>query len=135
MTRRIDKAFAVSWLAGCWGMNRFLASSMGEFQVILTLIVLDRDGIHPNLVEVAKLTGLPKSSVSRYVTKILRAGYVNEEIDANDRRRRVLHITDSARQDMQATEQMFMRFLELHDKDRKGAQPRPLMDMCLAVTA
>ena len=135
MSPRTDKAFAVSWLAGCWGMNRCFASSMGEFQVILTLIVLDRDGIHPNLVEVAKLTGLPKSSVSRYVTKILRAGYVTEEIDPGDRRRRVLHITDQAREDMQATEKMFMDFLKLHDQSSKDTSGKALMEMCLEVAA
>ncbi len=40
-------------------------------------------------------TPLKRSTISRVVSRLVQRGYIREEIDARDRRRRVIYVTDS----------------------------------------
>jgi DNA-binding MarR family transcriptional regulator len=66
----------------------------GQLLVALTMTALHNRGMNPTLGDLCNATGLPKATVSRYVSWQLRHGMATEEIDPNDRRRRVLMRTE-----------------------------------------
>jgi DNA-binding MarR family transcriptional regulator len=65
----------------------------GQLLVALTMTFLHNRGMNPTLTDLCKATGLPKATVSRYVSWQLSQGLAREVIDPNDRRRRTLHRT------------------------------------------
>ena len=76
--------------------HRYGTMPSGHMQVTVTLILLNALGYHPTVTELAEITGLAKSNVSRYVTSEMKAGFLEEYIDKNDRRRRKLRPTAKA---------------------------------------
>lgn len=62
----------------------------GQLLVALTMAFLHNRGMNPTLSDLCKATGLPKATVSRYVSWQLEQGLAREAIDPEDRRRRVL---------------------------------------------
>ncbi len=60
---------------------------------MLTIVLLADLGYHPTVTELAEITGLPKSTISRYVSFEMSAGFLEEYIDPSDRRRRMLRPT------------------------------------------
>ena len=63
---------------------------MGQLLVALTMVFMNERGTPPTMTEICAATGLPKSSVSRYVSWQIEQGLAREEVDPNDRRRRRL---------------------------------------------
>jgi len=72
---------------------------MGQLLVALTMIFLNERGMPPTLTDLCDATGLPKASVSRYVSWQVKEGLVTEEIDPHDRRRRFLLQTAKGRRE------------------------------------
>jgi len=66
----------------------------GQLLIALTAVFLHERGMKPTLSDLCKATGLPKATVSRYVSWQLSEGFAKEVIDPNDRRRRVLLRTE-----------------------------------------
>ena len=66
---------------------------MGQLLVTLTMVFLNEEDTPPTMTDLCDATGLPKASVSRYVTSQINHGFVSEEIDPQDRRRRYLRQT------------------------------------------
>jgi len=62
--------------------------------VALTMAFLHNRGMNPTLTDLCRATGLPKATVSRYVSWQLKQGLSKEVIDPQDRRRRVLMRTE-----------------------------------------
>ena len=62
-------------------------------------MILDRVDYHPTVGELAEIVRLPKSTVSRYVSAEMHAGFLEEIIDPDDRRRRRLHLTPMAKEE------------------------------------
>lgn len=62
----------------------------GQLLVALTMAFLHNRGMNPTLTDICRATGLPKATVSRYVSWQLQQGLAEEAIDPTDRRRRVL---------------------------------------------
>ena len=77
--------------------QRYGTMPTGEMQVALTIIMLTELGYAPTVTELADITGLAKSNVSRYVSTQMKAGYVEEYIDSSDRRRRKLRPSTKAK--------------------------------------
>ena len=92
---------AVSWGFLHMMVSRYGNHPMGQILVALTLNVLHRNGHNPTVDEVCKATGIPKSTVSRYVSWQLGHGFLEEEIDPSDRRHRKLIQTEKAKHAMQ----------------------------------
>ena len=69
---------------------RYGNQPMGQLLITLTVIFLDERGLQPTLKDLCDATGLPKASVSRYVSWHVKAGLLREVIDPHDRRRRFL---------------------------------------------
>lgn len=62
----------------------------GQLLVALTMAFMHNRGMNPTLSDLCAATGLPKATVSRYVSWQLQQGLAKETIDPEDRRRRVL---------------------------------------------
>ena len=75
-------------------MARYGSVPIGQMLVELTTEVLNELGRPPTVTDLCEATGLPKSSISRYVSTQMKRGMVQEIIDPGDRRRRKLVLTD-----------------------------------------
>jgi len=78
-------------------MSRYGSIPLGQMLVELTTVVLNELGRPPTVTDLCDATGLPKSSISRYISSQMTQGMVAEVIDPNDRRRRKLVLTDKGK--------------------------------------
>ena len=58
-------------------------------------IVIRNDGI--NQEHISKMLHLDKANIGRAINKLMREGYIKRDIDPNDKRAYVLHITDKGK--------------------------------------
>jgi DNA-binding MarR family transcriptional regulator len=85
--------YAMFWRFVHLSVHRYGSNPTGQMLVVLTIMLLDKAGVHPTVSDLADITGLPKSSVSRYVSSEINTGFLEEAIDPQDRRRRYLKPT------------------------------------------
>jgi DNA-binding MarR family transcriptional regulator len=78
-------------------MARYGSVPMGQLLVGMSTIVLNEIGHSPTVTDLCEATGLPKSSISRYISAQMAAGLVTEVIDPGDRRRRKLVQTEAGK--------------------------------------
>jgi DNA-binding MarR family transcriptional regulator len=95
----MNEMYAMFWRMIHFAVHRYGSHPTGQLLVVLSIILLERAGATPTVSEVAEATGLPKSSVSRYVSTNISAGFLEEAIDPQDRRRRYLKATAQARKE------------------------------------
>jgi len=100
-----------------WRLVEIMVHRYGSFPTahlltLLTVVLLDRAGYHPTVGELADITQLPKSSVSRYIAIDMKTGFLKEIIDPNDRRRRRLHPTRKSREEQKWQLQKILQVLE-----------------------
>ena len=91
--------YAMYWRLIALAVHRYGSAPSGQMLTVLTLLLLDRVDHHPTVGELAQITRLPKSTVSRYVSTEMSCGHLEEKIDPNDRRRRLLYPTSKAREE------------------------------------
>ncbi len=101
MAIRDDELFAALWRFVQLTVHRYNSGVTGEVLVVMTIVILDRAGRHPTTSELASITGLPKTNVSRYVSHQLEVGYLTEVIDSQDRRVRRLYPTKEGRKEQE----------------------------------
>ncbi|MAF83760.1 MAG: hypothetical protein CL797_06610 [Chromatiales bacterium] len=77
--------------------SRYGNYPMGQTLVALTMVFLNERGMPPTLTDLCEATGLPKASVSRYVSWQLREGLCEERVDQADRRKRMLVQTEKGK--------------------------------------
>lgn len=82
-------------------MSRYGSIPLGQMLVDLTTLVLNELGRPPTVTDLCDSTGLPKSSISRYVSAQMAQDMISEVIDSEDRRRRKLVLTDKGRHERQ----------------------------------
>ena len=82
-------------------MARYGSPPLGQALVGITNTILNEMGRAPTVTELCEATGLPKSSISRYISAQMEQGVVSEEIDPRDRRRRMLRQTDAGKAERQ----------------------------------
>lgn len=87
---RVEAQMAVFWRILHLLTARYGNHPMGQLLVALTMVFLNQRGQPPTMTELCRATGLPKASVSRYVSWQIRNGLVEEVIDCDDRRQRRL---------------------------------------------
>ena len=95
MSKRTKTLTPESQMALFWRILHMLTARygnypMGQLLVALTMVFLNERGTPPTMTEICAATGLPKSSVSRYVSWQIKRGLAREKIDPNDRRQRRL---------------------------------------------
>lgn len=95
-----EQLFASLWRFLQLSLHDYGASSTGEMLVVMTIIILDRSDRHPTVMDLAELTGVAKSNVSRYVARQIRRGHLSEKIDPHDRRRRIFAPTAAGRKEL-----------------------------------
>jgi len=110
---QITGFFAMFWRLLEIQIRRYGACSMGQLLNVTTIILLDRVNHHPTVGELADITGMPKSSVSRYVSMDMNGGFLEEVIDPEDRRRRRLHPTQKAREEQAWQVEQIMKAMKL----------------------
>jgi len=91
--------YATFWRMLSVAVHCYGSAPTGELLVVITMVILDRYGYQPTVTELADITQLPKSSISRYVASQMNAGMLEEFIDPHDRRRRRLRPTARAREE------------------------------------
>ena len=101
-------------------------SLTGEVLMVLTITVLDRAGVHPSISELAEYTGLPKSSISRYVSNQLKIGHLQETVHPKDRRRRVLSATEAGKKEQEWLRDQISEMAESISKSSADASSRLL---------
>lgn len=97
---QLDDVYVMFWRLVQLAVHRYGSHPTGELLIVLTIVLLDQAGYHPTVTELAEITRLPKSSVSRYVSTEMSTGFLEEAIDPRDRRRRLLRPTDKARAEL-----------------------------------
>ena len=78
-------------------MSRYGSVPIGQLLVEYTTVLMNELRCPPTVTELCEATGLPKSSISRYISAQMDRGVVAEEIDPDDRRRRRLVPTEDGR--------------------------------------
>ncbi len=108
-------------------MSRYGSIPLGQMLVELTTVVLNELGRPPTVTDLCEATGLPKSSISRYISAQMAANMVAEVIDPNDRRRRKLVLTekgqDERRWQVKAVRKIMESAREWDIKHQQNRQP------------
>jgi DNA-binding MarR family transcriptional regulator len=82
-------------------MARYGSIPLGQMLVDLTTVVLNELGRPPTVTDLCEATGLPKSSISRYVSAQMSQDLITEIIDPEDRRRRKLVLAEKGQAERQ----------------------------------
>lgn len=108
-------------------MARYGSIPLGQMLVELTTVVLNELGRPPTVTDLCEATGLPKSSISRYISTQMTQGMVAEVIDPADRRRRKLILTDKGKEERRWQVKEVRKVLEnvraWDEKSQDGKQP------------
>jgi DNA-binding MarR family transcriptional regulator len=119
---------AVFWRVLHLFASRYGSHPVGQVLVVLTLIFLNDRGMPPTMTELCKATGRPKSSVSRYVSWQIEQGFVEEVVDPNDRRRRLLKQTRKGKSEwnwqVRQMERIFDEVFEMDSRFRVTGDSR-----------
>jgi len=83
------------WVALNYHAHQFGGRPIGEVFVSWTTILLMDRGVRPTIGEIAKATGMARSTVSRYVDHQMSRGWIEERVDKTNRRRRELYLSDT----------------------------------------
>jgi DNA-binding MarR family transcriptional regulator len=97
----IGAIYATFWRMVYMSVHRYGSNPTGELLTVMTIALLHQADYDPTSAELAEITGLPKTSVSRYVSRQMRKGYLTEVVDPQDRRRRRLQPTTKGRKEEQ----------------------------------
>ncbi|UCG72454.1 MAG: winged helix-turn-helix transcriptional regulator [Chromatiales bacterium] len=108
--------YATFWRMVSLAVHRYGSAPSGQLLVAITMVILDRYDYEPTVTELADITQLPKSSISRYVAAEMNSGMLEEFIDPNDRRRRRLRPTALAREEQKWHER---NSLKIHEQMRE----------------
>lgn len=103
--------------------KRFDPMSTGQMLTAMTIIVLHDLGYEPTVADLTKLTGMPKSSVSRYVSREMELGFLEEYVDPTDRRQRRLRATAEARPELMRQCDLILELFEFCQNQSAGDSP------------
>ncbi len=98
-TEEFSGIYAMFWRLLEIMVSRYGSFPTGHLLTVVTIVLLDRADYHPTVGELADITHLPKSTVSRYVAIDMSTGYLEEVIDPEDRRHRRLHPTQKSKEE------------------------------------
>lgn len=121
-------------------MARYGSAPLGQALVGITNSILNEMGHAPTVTELCEATGLPKSSISRYISAQMEQGVVTEDIDPRDRRRRMLRQTEDGKKERQWLIREMRKIVnDLHDEDEdrgeQAADPARELERMKAIAA
>ena len=97
----IGAIYATFWRMVYMSVHRYDSSPTGELLTVMTIALLHQADYDPTTSDLVEITGLPKTSVARYVSRQMRKGYLTEVVDPRDRRLRHLRPTAKGRKEVQ----------------------------------
>lgn len=103
--------------------HRYGTVPTGAMQVIMTIIAMNALGYHPTVSELAEITGLAKSNVSRYVSQQMTDGFLEEYLDVDDRRRRKLRPTAKAERELAWQNERIKKIYEIVLRHHRAGRP------------
>jgi len=108
-----SSTFQSAWF---WAMlrchaHRFAGRPIAEVLVFWTTILLLDGGARPTIGDIAKASGVPRPTVSRYIDRTIQRGWVEERVNPRDRRRRELHLAEKGVKELEA---MIVFFHEMY---------------------
>lgn len=132
------QVYATFWRLMDLAVHRYGSYPTGQLLTVLTLLLLYRVGHHPTVGELARITRLPKSTISRYVSTEMSNGFVEERIDSQDRRRRLLYPSDHALKELQWHSEQVQEIAAQTAKilkitDTNGDQARKTIEVMLGI--
>ena len=89
----VGSIYATFWRMVYMSVHRYDSNPTGELLVVLTILLLNNAGYNPTIRDLIKITGLKPSNVSRYMSRQIKEGFLEEVVDPEDRRRRRLCMT------------------------------------------
>ena len=93
--------YGVLWATLLYHAHRFSGRPIAEMLVSWTTIMLMEMGQSPTIGDLAKATGLPRPTVSRYINHQIEQGWAEERVNPDNRRRRELFLTESGQQELE----------------------------------
>ena len=87
--------FDLLWAMLSFHTHRFGGRPISEMLVSWTMIILMDRGYAPTIADIAKATGVPRPTVSRYVAHQIEQGWIEERVNPDQRRRRELFWTET----------------------------------------
>ena len=75
-------------------------TTLNELRVMNKMVALEFSGASSTVTQLSSELGIPKSTVSRSVTHLRNKGWLNETLDPDDRRRRVLLLSEASKMDL-----------------------------------
>jgi DNA-binding MarR family transcriptional regulator len=93
--------FDFMWAMISYHAHRFGGRPIAEMLVSWSMIMLADRGVAPTIGELAKATGMPRPTVSRYINHQIEVGWIEERVDATNRRRRELLQTELGAQELE----------------------------------
>jgi DNA-binding MarR family transcriptional regulator len=75
--------------------KELITYNIGSTQIQVLRVIINNDGI--NQENISRLLHVDKATVTRSVNKLVKEGYVIRNIDANDKRAYVLHLTQKGK--------------------------------------
>ena len=121
-TPTAEAQMVIFWRIMHMYMARYGSIPLGQMLVELTTVVLNELGRPPTVTDLCDATGLPKSSISRYISAQMTQGLISEVIDPTDRRRRNLVLTDKGKEERKWQVKHVRKILEeVKNWDEKAA--------------
>lgn len=95
----VGSIYATIWRMVYLSVHKYASNPTGELLTVMTIVLLDKVGYSPSIIELAELTGLSQSNVTRYVSRQTRNGFLTDRIGSQDRRERHIVLTEKGRQE------------------------------------
>jgi len=120
------------WTVISFHSRRFGGRPLPEALVSWTTIILMNSGVRPTIGEIAKASGMPRPTVSRYIDHQIQQGWAEERVNPENRRRRELYLTEAGAQELEFIVEffhdMFPEIVTRHAKNRAPASGPELLE-------
>ena len=116
----VGSIYATFWRMIYMTVHRYDSNPTGELLTVMTIALLDKAGYHPTISDLVEITGLQQTSVSRYVSRQIRTGYMTEVVDPEDRRRRRLCPTSKGTEEEKWHESQTLKMAHLSSEALSG---------------
>ena len=93
--------FGLLWAVLNFHAHSFSGRPIAEMLVSWTTILLMDRGFAPTIGDIATATGLPRPTVSRYVSHQIEQGWAEERVNPDNRRRRELFLTETGAHELE----------------------------------
>lgn len=112
-------------------IHGYASNPTAELLIVMTIMLLDKADYKPTSSDLVEITGLPKPSVLRYVSRQTRAGFMTDVINPQDRRRRRFCLTRKGKKEAQWHQNQTLKSAHLISEALSGVGKRknPVSDL------